>query len=136
MRGSTIPGCGLLVQSLAWIDADPQRGNWQGPPSWRVTRFLGFAGPANPLDDEAHARLYPPKPAAMPDPDILVIDDAGNGFRSAEQRWPAWLQPDTPMAVRTLILKTNTPLPPARIGRASRSGDDCGRVRRAGGWLW
>jgi hypothetical protein len=50
---------------------------------WRVSRYRGFAG-----------RDHLPVPAIKNDDktaDIVVLDDVGNGFRHAKDRWPAAL---------------------------------------------
>jgi len=55
---------------------------------YRINRFFGFTGPTNGLpgllsveDDD-------------PDADIVILDDAGNGFRSQEKYWPLALLED------------------------------------------
>lgn len=72
---------------------------------YRVARFGGFDGPAAvrplPVDgDDASA-------------DLVVIDDAGNGFRDNEAAWPAALR--TTAAHPIVVLKMSRPLAKGRL---------------------
>ncbi|MCI0684529.1 MAG: hypothetical protein L0Y71_20650, partial [Gemmataceae bacterium] len=51
---------------------------------WLVTEALGFLGPDRGASTEAGAAPQPP----MPDPDLIVLDDHGNGFRNEPSAWP------------------------------------------------
>lgn len=118
-----------LVQSLAEIRRDPPGKDEKASDAWRVKRFHGFAGPLDRPEAETAGvgqadglrhLLYPESPNSIPFADILVIDDAGNGFRSNTEDWPKWLAPNANLAVGTLILKINTPLPDDRTLSDSR----------------
>lgn len=58
------------------------------PKSWLVGQSLGFAGP--PQAGDSAPRSTPPKPNSPPD--LIVLDDHGNGFRNDPQSWPAELR--------------------------------------------
>jgi hypothetical protein len=67
---------------------------------WRISQFLGCETPDEPLPLRA--------PDDIPDPDLLVIEDMGLGFRSDDRLWPAALgQQGDPKRV---ILKTTSPV--------------------------
>ena len=81
----------------------------------RVRESLGFMGP-----DEGTSPLPLPKP--NPDiADILVLDDAGNGFRDQPAAWPRVLAADGPLIV---------------VHKMSRQQGDDGCSQLAGGPLW
>jgi hypothetical protein len=77
---------------------------------YRVKRFGGFAGPTD----------GPPEvvPIANDDPaaGLVVIDDAGNGFRDESQRWPRALSGGEP----SIILKMSRPLAAGPLWEALR----------------
>jgi hypothetical protein len=69
---------------------------------WRVARFEGYAGPLQGVPLPAVASEQPEAKAAM-----VVVDDAGNGFRRRADAWPAALAPEA----RPLVLyKMRRPL--------------------------
>ncbi len=68
---------------------------------YRVRAYKGFTGPAG---DRASA--YPLK-APVAKPDLVVLDDAGNGFRSHEDLWPAALASG---AKPLVVVKMSRPL--------------------------
>lgn len=49
---------------------------------YRIARFCGFAGP-----DQVQAKLFPIE-QDDPKASVVIIDDAGNGFRNQKQSWP------------------------------------------------
>jgi len=49
---------------------------------YRISRFLGFTGAASSKSGLAHVKNDDP------DADIVILDDAGNGFRDHEEYWP------------------------------------------------
>lgn len=69
---------------------------------WRVCEFIGFSGPDNGF----------PEPLTIKndqiDADLLVLDDAGNGFRDNELRWPKALTRDGEKPIT--VLKMCRPL--------------------------
>ncbi|HNR40076.1 MAG TPA: RyR domain-containing protein [Acidobacteriota bacterium] len=68
---------------------------------WRIRQLLGCQMP-----EEGPEIQLPPSASA--DPDLVVLDDLGLGFRNAEDRWPAAIREGG--APRSIILKTGTPL--------------------------
>jgi len=60
-------------------------------------------------------------------PDVLVIDDAGNGFRDEPSRWPNWLASPPDRGVDLAILKTARPFTPSSplMERFVQLGADC-----------
>lgn len=66
---------------------------------YHVKRFLGYTGPEDGL---------PGMPFKFRDSeaDILVIDDAGNGFREMNDKWPSSLRNEETL----IVLKMSSPL--------------------------
>jgi hypothetical protein len=73
---------------------------------WVVERFDGYAGP--PPEKVKELRFLPPEPAKdSAKASLLLLDDAGNGFRNQSAAWPKALSRDR----RPLILyKVRRPL--------------------------
>ncbi len=67
---------------------------------WRVKRFCGFAGPKE-------FKNYPLEENPL-HPDIVVLDDCGNGFRYHSEAWPSSIREgkDIPL----IVLKMSRPL--------------------------
>jgi hypothetical protein len=61
------------------FSSDPKGKN---KPVYRVCRFLGFTGPSTGAPALLHVKND------NPDADIVVLDDAGNGFREKKEYWP------------------------------------------------
>lgn len=66
---------------------------------YHVKRFMGYTGP-----DEGLPSM--PFKFRDQDADIVVIDDAGNGFREMKERWPSAIIDGDP----TTVLKMSSPL--------------------------
>lgn len=82
-----------------------------------VTSFEGFAGPA------ATAQLIrvPMDPGTPDTADVVLLDDAGNGFRNWEPDWakadePRWPRAIGPGKTPLVIYKLRRPLPGAQLG--------------------
>jgi len=58
---------------------------------WRVSEFLGWDEPGAGCGDVVPPRLPPDEPES---PDLIVLDDAGLGFREASEAWPAAINRD------------------------------------------
>jgi hypothetical protein len=95
-----------VVRSFAWLEKLPYSTakKDENHPVFRVRQYNGFAGPTTGTpsffsvkDDD-------------PEAEIVVLDDAGNGFRSAETVWPAALQ------------KGNQPIVLIKMGRPIAQG--------------
>jgi len=70
----------------------------------RIERSLGYTGPAT---SRAAAGAGAPRP--NPDvADVIVLDDAGNGFRETPRAWPAALK--SPAAEAIVVYKMSRPL--------------------------
>ncbi|HUB16774.1 MAG TPA: ATP-binding protein [Acetobacteraceae bacterium] len=80
---------------------------------WRVERLRGFCGPAgcNPIQ--------PPMTAPVDGAGLLVLDDAGNGFRDTPAAWADMLARARP---RRLIVKMARPLASGPLWDAVRKG--------------
>jgi hypothetical protein len=72
---------------------------------WRVSRYCGFAGP-----DEF--KNYPLE-HDIPNPDIVVLDDCGNGFRDHPEAWPSCIREGTGSPL--IILKMSRPLAEGKL---------------------
>jgi hypothetical protein len=64
---------------------DPKEKN---KPVYRVRRFLGFTGPVAGTPGLLHVKND------NPDSNIVVLDDAGNGFREEKEYWPKAIMED------------------------------------------
>jgi len=80
---------------------------------YRINHFLGFTGPTNGLpgllsveDDD-------------PDADIVILEDAGNGFRSQEKYWPS-----------ALLENGKKPVVICKMSRPLAAGDLWDKVRK------
>ncbi len=79
--------------------------------AWRIEEFLGCEPPsadAKPLPIEGD----------VADPDLLVLDDMGQGFRDREELWPAALRDGG--QPKRIILKTVDSLPAGRLWETLR----------------
>ena len=101
-----------VIHSLAELHLMSFRGE-ENRKVYRVARMRGYVGP---LDGS-------PEPLSMPAENsahevrLIVLDDAGNGFRDAEQCWPATLHHD----VRPIIIyKMSRPLAAGKLWQAVR----------------
>ena len=79
---------------------------------YRVQKFLGFAGPAS-----GRPKLTPVE-QDDPDADIVIVDDAGNGFRDEPRVWPASLQTEDKQPI--IIFKMSRPVATGKLWDAVR----------------
>jgi len=75
-----------------------------GKKVYRVKDFRGFSGPV--LETIQHLPVAQDDPSA----DIVVLDDAGNGYRDADSVWPSALQ-----GKPIIIYKNNRPLAKGKL---------------------
>lgn len=93
-----------ILHSLAWIGTGKDD---KGSAVLRVQQYLGYSGP--PDGTVTIPRLKDnPEGAA-----IVVLDDAGNGFRDDPDAWPAALS--NPESHPLVVLKMNRPLVEGRL---------------------
>lgn len=92
-----------FLSSTAELDLFPETsGHSRGSRKYRVSRFLGFTGPASD-----QPKLLPVEHDSA-DADIVIIDDENNGFNSNCQFWPLAL---TTQGKSPLVLyKMNNPI--------------------------
>ncbi|MBN2131659.1 MAG: hypothetical protein JW741_19325 [Sedimentisphaerales bacterium] len=80
----------------------------------RVDRFLGYMGPSG---DGLPAG--PSKPVALNGAEMLVIDDAGNGFRSNRKAWPFDPEKEADALADTVVIyKMSRPLADGPLWKA------------------
>jgi hypothetical protein len=93
-----------ILHSNVELDLFPYSSNpkEKNKPVYRVRRFLGYAGPAI----AASGLLRVKNDAA--DADIVVLDDAGNGFRDKKEYWPKTILEDGKKPI--VIYKMSRPL--------------------------
>lgn len=92
-----------LIHSMLVLDRFPRQRDGKKVYVWGVRGFEGFAGPA-----DGHLIKPPPRPECDdPQAEIVVLDDAGNGFRDQEVLWPAAIRGD---AQPTVLYKVRRPL--------------------------
>ncbi len=85
------PGATPYHHSYAtWTFQDAKASNLgKSPPAWRVEEFFGLdPRPAKDVSGAAELRVVDDSP----DADLVVLDDAGLGFRDTPDLWPAALQ--------------------------------------------
>jgi hypothetical protein len=96
-----------VIHSLAQLHLFPVGGEEKSK-VYRVAHMRGYAGPLDgspkPLSIPG---AYPPHEARL-----VVLDDAGNGFRDAEQCWPTALQHD---GQPVIIYKMSRPLAEGKL---------------------
>jgi len=83
-----------IIHSLLTLDScsKPQRKDKLA--HWVVTRFDGFVGPTDPAKPEVK-----PVQHDCRDTPLVLLDDAGNGFRDNETVWPLALTGCTPLVI-------------------------------------
>lgn len=74
---------------------------------YRISRFLGFTGAAAGTSGLAHVE------DDDPDADIIILDDAGNGFRDQEEYWPEAIKQDGNKPI--VIYKMSRPLSTGKL---------------------
>jgi hypothetical protein len=70
--------------------SEAAKGNEKEKPAWRVAEFLGARRCANPKAPDDWSRVVNDSPGAQ----LVVLDDAGLGFRDKPELWPASLIAD------------------------------------------
>jgi hypothetical protein len=98
-----------VLQSIADIDlfpysSDPKEKN---KPVYRVRRFLGYTGSTNTTSELSQLKYDDP------DSDIVILDDAGNGFRKNSAYWPKAIKTDEKKPI--VILKMSRPLTEGKL---------------------
>ena len=81
------------------------------PTAIRLSSIHGYSGPVKQASGEVSPpSLTPQIPDDLSPPALLVLDDAGNGFRWDAAQWPAAIKtPSTPPP--SVLLKLHCPLP-------------------------
>ncbi|MFQ5866124.1 MAG: ATP-binding protein [bacterium] len=97
------PSSGGILQSFVSLDSFPYSTSEKDKKTtvYRVKEYKGFACPA-----EGSPSVLPVK-QDDPNAEILVFDDAGNGFRDTKAVWPAALKEGSHP---TIIVKMSSPL--------------------------
>jgi hypothetical protein len=91
-----------IIHSMVTLGCSDRLRNKEKAPYWVVTHFEGYAGPP-----------YSNKPEVKPvenddrNAQILLLDDAGNGFRDDEKAWPQALNGESKPLV---LYKVRRPL--------------------------
>ena len=103
----TIPDSKLL-HSTAFLDTYPVEGNKQNEKNrvYRIRWFGGYSGSPDSIESSFHT--LPDK-----DPDLLVLDDAGNYFRKRKDLWPSCIKNNN--SSFPIILKMSAPLCKGRL---------------------
>jgi len=96
------------IHSFVQLDSFPYSTNKKDKKNLRirVKRIYGFAGP-----NEGLPKLQA-VPQDDPDADVIVIDDAGNGFRDVESVWP-----------KALVTEGKHPIVLSKMNRPLTSGE-------------
>ena len=89
----------VLVAKFPHTLKESRRKEDQAKQVFRVKEYLGYCGPGTAQD-----RLQVKDDS--PDADLVILDDAGNGFRDKEEIWPKALRERGPL----IILKMSRPL--------------------------
>lgn len=72
-----------IIHSMLMLDSRDRERKREKVPHWVVTHFEGYAGPAYPIKPKVKSVEGDDKNAQ-----IVLLDDAGNGFRDSESAWP------------------------------------------------
>jgi len=91
-----------VIHSMIMLGRGERERNKKKDPYWVATTFEGYAGPPYPKPPEV-------KPVENDDSTagLVLLDDAGNGFRDREDAWPAALKQDCEPLI---IYKVRRPL--------------------------
>ncbi|HUU37298.1 MAG TPA: RyR domain-containing protein [Candidatus Desulfaltia sp.] len=103
-----------LIQAFITLDRFPYSSAKKDEKNWiyRIKSSSGFDGPQ---DGRPSALPFPGAPARA---DMIVIDDAGNGFRDHKELWPEALKkPGKPV----VVVKMNRPLAAGALFEEVRS---------------
>jgi len=91
------------IHSTTLMKVFPVKGEGDtGPKVFRVAQFYGYAGPKKESPSAIDFRVK------NTDADMVILDDAGNGFRDREQKWPDAIR--VPGSQPGIILKMSQPL--------------------------
>ena len=103
-----------MVQSYAEIAPFPRSTDEKDAKNevYRVVRYGGFAGP-----QEGTAHIQPVE-GDDPNAGLVILDDAGNGFRDKEEAWPEAIR--TPDRKPIVVLKMSRPLAEGKLWDAVR----------------
>jgi hypothetical protein len=91
-----------VVHSIHELEPLPRAAGTKGDAVHRVARHRGFSGPGS------GAPTVLPVAADDPQADLVVLEDAANGFRDAPDCWPAALRADGSRPI--VVLATSRPL--------------------------
>lgn len=72
-----------IIHSMLMLGGRDRERDHEKVPHWAVTHFDGYAGPAYPNKPEVKSVTHDNKNAQ-----IVLLDDAGNGFRNNVSAWP------------------------------------------------
>jgi hypothetical protein len=98
-----------IIHSVALLDKFYDK---DGTPFYKVKKYCGFSGP-----DEGSPAPIPIK-NDIKDPDLVIVDDAGNGFRDYEEVWPEALNKG--LTKPFVILKMSRPLCSGKLWESIR----------------
>ncbi|NOZ19839.1 MAG: Ryanodine receptor Ryr [Planctomycetes bacterium] len=96
--------CEKIIHSVLELDEFPYSSDEKDAKNtvYRVKQYRGFAGPVKGV----------PEPLGMKDDDpsapLVILDDAGNGFRDAQKAWPAAIRRKGKKPI--VVLKMSRPL--------------------------
>jgi hypothetical protein len=91
-----------VLHSNAILKDFPIKGDSGGKRVFRVSQFYGYTGPETGVVETSHFRLPDTKA------DMVILDDAGNGFRDAAESWPRAIREEKLRPL--IILKMSQPL--------------------------
>jgi hypothetical protein len=91
------------IHSNTFMKEFPIKGEGDtGARVFRVSQFCGFAGPENEIPLTGEFRLNDT------DADMVILDDAGNGFRDRDTLWPSAIKASGSQPI--ILLKMSQPL--------------------------
>jgi len=96
------------IHSTTLMKGFPVKGDGDsGPKVFRAAQFYGYAGPEKETPSVIEFRLE------NTDADMVILDDAGNGFRNRELEWPDAIKRSK--SKPTIILKMSQPLAEGKL---------------------
>jgi hypothetical protein len=92
-----------VIHSNTLMKGFPMKGDGDsGPKVFRVSQFYGYTGPEKEIQSVSKFKLQ------NAEADMVILDDAGNGFRDRENDWPDAVR--VSVSRPAIILKMSQPL--------------------------
>ncbi|WP_181703307.1 hypothetical protein [Chthonobacter albigriseus] len=98
-----------IIRSLAYLVRRETVIDGKLQNRWFASQFAGFSRSATPSSNKGIEKTLRGVDTDGREPDVVVIDDAGNGFRDDPELWPDWLRKPGAHSCFLAVLKINRP---------------------------